>query len=175
MAKNFILFLFFDLFFSAPASAMVRFAKKRENGATGIVGGTGKERNYVPMLLLCIIAMMMIMLHSRSLHELIPSLAISSPETERKEQHRRDNNYRELRRCFDNTYDEDFRVTTDGAAAAPEIIRRQPPCSGLKTLDEALARVELPCNYVHDGFYLHDSNVILSEIYSSMAKLLDIR
>ena len=147
--------------------------------ATTNNGGRGGRPNTI--LFLLVLAIGVLISHHYALNGFLPEA-----ETENKEHGapsaRQPKLKEELQRCFNNAYDNgDYRGTkndaTDGdpaaTATAAEIIRREPPCSGLKTLDEVLARVELPCNYVHDGFYLHDSNVIVSEIYSSLAKILD--
>lgn len=38
----------------------------------------------------------------------------------------------------------------------------------LRTVREIKDRITLPCNYVHDGFYIQDSNEIVSQIYQSL-------
>lgn len=43
----------------------------------------------------------------------------------------------------------------------------------LRTVGEIKDRMVLPCNYVHDGFYIADSNEILSQVYQSLIHHLD--
>jgi len=33
--------------------------------------------------------------------------------------------------------------------------------------------MELPCNYIHDGFYLRDSNVALNEVYMTLVDMIE--
>jgi len=78
----------------------------------------------------------------------------------------RNRNHEELRKCWDNNYND---VDDDDD---DEIIRH-PPCAGLMTLTEILDRAELPCDYVHDGLYLKESNVVLEEVYKTLTELFD--
>ena len=52
-------------------------------------------------------------------------------------------------------------------------INRHPTCRGLKTLSEIMTTMELPCNYIHDGFYLRDSNVALNEVYLTLVDMIE--
>lgn len=45
--------------------------------------------------------------------------------------------------------------------------------SGLLTVRQMKERMVLPCNYVHDGFYLKDSNEVLNQVYQSLMELDD--
>lgn len=72
----------------------------------------------------------------------------------------------EYTKCLENRYKIDS--NNEGTA-----INRHPTCRGLKTLSEIMNTMELPCNYVHDGFYLKDSNVVLNEIYLTLVDMFD--
>ena len=56
----------------------------------------------------------------------------------------------------------------------PNAIRRDPPPGSLRTLDEIEASFEefLPCNYVHDGYFLKDSNMVLEQVYQGLQELI---
>ena len=41
------------------------------------------------------------------------------------------------------------------------------------TLTEILDHAELPCDYIHDGFYLEESNIVLEEVYKTLTELFD--
>lgn len=43
--------------------------------------------------------------------------------------------------------------------------------SGLLTVREMKERMLLPCNFVHDGYYLDDSNEMLNQVYQSLLEL----
>ena len=45
--------------------------------------------------------------------------------------------------------------------------------SGLLTVGEMKKQMKLPCNYIHDGFYLRDSNEVLNQVYQSVMELQD--
>lgn len=45
--------------------------------------------------------------------------------------------------------------------------------SGLLTAGQMKQKMKLPCNYVHDGFYLKDSNEVLNQVYQSLMELDD--
>jgi len=82
----------------------------------------------------------------------------------------RPNSYR---RCWGNDGDGRSTVgsTTPGDIKLVSEIVRHPPCKGLKTLEEIMDLAELPCNYVHDGYYLMESNFVLEEVYSALEAL----
>lgn len=48
-----------------------------------------------------------------------------------------------------------------------------PSDSGLLTVGEIKKQMKLPCNYIHDGFYLRDSNEVLNQVYQSVMNLQD--
>ena len=79
--------------------------------------------------------------------------------------------YEERRRCWDNNKNNDDGKSTV-AKNVNEIIRH-PPCAGLKTLEDMLDLAEFPCNYIHDGFYLKKSNVVLEQVYMTLTKMFD--
>jgi FkbM family methyltransferase len=43
----------------------------------------------------------------------------------------------------------------------------------LLTVRQMKERMKLPCNYVHDGFYVFDSNEVLNQVYQSLMELDD--
>ena len=47
------------------------------------------------------------------------------------------------------------------------------PQYSFKTAGEMKQMMRLPCNYVHDGFYLHQSNEILHQVYHSLLEMDD--
>jgi len=69
------------------------------------------------------------------------------------------------RKCWDNNEGNVPTQSDDGG------IVRHSPCAGLKTLEEIMNRMELPCDYVHDGLYLKDSNAVLGEVYLALKKM----
>jgi len=109
-------------------------------------------------------------------NELIATTSSADSSSDTK---RRLGGHGHLRNCFDNVFSEIDSATKSDATEqerskreAPQIVR-SPPCRGLKTLDEALSLTELPCNYAHDGYYLMDSNVMVTEVYQSLQRLWD--
>lgn len=69
-------------------------------------------------------------------------------------------------KCLENRYKIDS--NNEGIA-----INRHPTCRGLKSLSEIMNTMELPCNYIHDGFYLRDSNVALNEVYMTLVDMIE--
>ena len=59
-----------------------------------------------------------------------------------------------------------------GSAVAPRSAEAMPQYS-FKTAGEMKQMMRLPCNYVHDGFYLHQSNEILHQVYHSLLEMDD--
>ena len=70
-------------------------------------------------------------------------------------------------KCLENRY-KTMDSNNEGIA-----INRHPTCRGFKTLSEMMNTMELPCNYIHDGFYLRDSNVALNEIYLTLVDMIE--
>ena len=78
------------------------------------------------------------------------------------------------RQCLDK-WDSEGEGTSSSASSQQSIegqaIVRHYPCKGLKTLEDIMNLAYLPCNYIHDGFYLTDSNVALNEVYLTILEL----
>jgi len=60
-----------------------------------------------------------------------------------------------------------------GAAVRSAAQPAQSAPSGLLTVRQMKQQLKLPCNYVHDGFYIGDSNEVLNQVYQSIMELDD--
>jgi Methyltransferase FkbM domain len=68
------------------------------------------------------------------------------------------------------------RTTFEAAEESAFSVRRiSPPVTEglLLTVRQMKERMKLPCNYVHDGYYVSDSNEVLNQVYQSLMELDD--
>lgn len=64
-------------------------------------------------------------------------------------------------------------VTQKGQQLVNDVVTDGPPALNLLTVGEMKRSMRLPCNYVHDGYYLADSNEAVNQVFQQLHQLDD--